>query len=389
MAHGSLHRLNPKTLLKLPAGIHCDGGKLYLQVTETPAGSIARSWLYRYRAHPGGIGLGSLDSVTAAMARAEAQRCREWEAAGLDPLTERERERARKKSALAKLQPFKEFAEEAIDHYRTAWTDNGRSEESWRNSLKNHAYPIIGNRPVDIIDRAAVIEVLAPIWLTKRTTANNIRGRLERIMGRAIAAGVHPGPNPAVRDKVLFELLPQRRKRHRVNHHPALPYPEMPEFMARVRQRLGSSPRALEWAILTATRTNETIGARLSEIDEPNRVWTVPPERMGKNGLPHRVPLSDRCMEIIEEQKKAGATDYLFPGREFGMPLSNMAMLMLLRGMGHTDITTHGTARSSFRDWAADRTNFPREVAEAALAHVNDDKTEAAYLRTAFFEKRQ
>jgi integrase len=228
------------------------------------------------------------------------------------------------------------------------------------------------------------MKIVEPLWSKKPETAARVRGRIEAVLDWATARGFRQGDNPARWRGHLDKLLPARTKVRQVKHHAALPYAELPEFMAALRDQDGVSARALEFLILTAARTGEVIGARSAEIKD--KVWTVPAERM-KAGIEHRVPLSAPAVAIVETMRKEQGGKFLFPGGKHEKPLSNMAMLALLRRMGRADLTAHGF-RSTFRDWAAERTNHPREVVEMALAHAIDSKVEAAYRRGDLFEKR-
>jgi integrase len=231
------------------------------------------------------------------------------------------------------------------------------------------------------------MRALEPIWTVKPETAGRVRGRIEAILDWAAARGYRAGENPARWRGHLDKLLPARSKVRRVEHHAALPYIEIGEFMAELRQQEGVVARALEFVILTAARTGEAIGARWSELNLTDRLWTVPAERM-KAGREHRVPLSDRALAIVESMASIRSSDYVFPGGKAGRPLSNMALLMLLRRLGRDDLTSHGF-RSTFRDWAAESTAFPAEVAEMALAHAVGDRVEAAYRRGHLLQKRR
>jgi integrase len=240
---------------------------------------------------------------------------------------------------------------------------------------------------VAAIDTGAVMRVLEPLWTKKTETASRLRGRIEAILDYAAARGWRAGENPARWRGHLQKLLPARSKVQRVQHHAALPWRQMGVFMAGLREQDGVAARALEFAILTAARTGEVIGTRWSEID--GDVWTVPGERM-KAGREHRVPLPPAALDVLRAMRPDGAapSEWVFPGGKAGKPLSSMALLMLLRRMGRVDLTAHGF-RSTFRQWAAETTAYPREVAELALAHVNKDKVEAAYQRGDLFEKRR
>jgi integrase len=247
-------------------------------------------------------------------------------------------------------------------------------------------YPIIGALSVQAIDTGLVLKVLEPIWSTKPETAGRVRGRIEAILDAAKVRGLRQGDNPARWRGHLDLQLPPRSKVRAVKHHPALPYARLGAFMVALRGQEGIAARALEFTILTAARTGETIGATWDELVGD---WTIPKERM-KGRKEHRVPLCGRALAIIEEMKSlpTHGDQFVFPGGKRGKPLSNMAMTQLLRRMGHADITVHGF-RSCFRDWAAERTNYPNEMVEMALAHSIGDKTEAAYRRGDLFDKRR
>jgi integrase len=239
-----------------------------------------------------------------------------------------------------------------------------------------------------MIDTTMVMKVIEPIWSEKPETANRLRGRIESVLDWATVRGYRDGENPARWRGHLDQLLPARSKVRKTKYHSALPYAELAAFLVKLREQDGIAARALEFTILTAARTGETIGGRSGEIDKKNKVWTVPAERM-KAGKEHRVPLSDRALQILEAVGTGDNDDnFLFPGRSAGEPLSNMAMLTVLRRMGRGDLTVHGF-RSTFRDWAAERTKFRNQVIEMALGHSIGDKVEAAYRRGDLFDKRK
>jgi integrase len=259
--------------------------------------------------------------------------------------------------------------------------------EQWRSTLSTYAYPVVGSQSVQAVNVALVMKVLEPIWDTKTETASRVRGRIESVLDWATARGYRRGENPARWRGHLQNLLPKREKVRRVVHHPALPYIEIGNFMTALRAHRGVAARAFEFLILTASRTSETIGARWDELDVDKAIWTVPAERI-KAGREHRVPLSAPLVALIKRLSNTKAGEFLFPGTEPDRPLSNMAFLALLKRMDRADITPHGF-RSTFRDWAAEQTNYPREAAEMALAHAVGDKVEAAYRRGDLFEKRR
>jgi integrase len=357
-------------------GFYADGDGLYLQVTD----SGSRSWVFRFKA--GGrnrdMGLGSLNAVGLAEARGMAAECRRQRLQGIDPIEARKSGRAQAQLDAARSITFDDCRDKFIASHRAAWA-NDKHLKQWESTLKTYVTPVLGALPVQSIDVALVTKVLEPIWTTKPETAGRVRGRIERILDWAKARGFRQGENPARwRGHLDVLLAPQARVR-RVRHHAALPYGELPGFLLNIRQRDAVAARALEFAILTAARTGEVLGARWDEIDLEQKIWTVPASRM-KAGREHRVPLSIAGLTVLERLKAVRQNDFVFPGERPNKPLSNMSMLMVLRRVGQTDLTVHGF-RSTFRDWAAEQTNFPREVAEAALAHVVADRTEAAYRR--------
>jgi integrase len=288
----------------------------------------------------------------------------------------------------AKSTTFKQAAEQYIRAHKEGWR-NTKHTAQWDSTLATYVYAEFGSLSVQGIDTALVLKVLEPIWTTKPETAGRVRGRIERILDWAKVRGFRQGDNPARWRGHLDHLLPARAKVRRVKHHAALPYGKLPDFLTSLREQEGIAARALEFTILTAARTGETIGATLDEINLVQRVWTISAGRM-KAGREHRVPLSGRALTIIEAMTKARteADQFLFPGGRTGKPLSNMAMTETLRRMNRSDITVHGF-RSTFRDWAAERTNHPSEVVEMALAHAIGNKVEEAYRRGDLFDKRR
>jgi integrase len=278
---------------------------------------------------------------------------------------------------------FRECAESYIAAHEAGWR-NATHRQQWRNTLETYVYPVIGKLPVQDIDTPLVLKVLEPIWRDKTETANRIRGRIESVLDYAKAREYRSGENPARWRGHLSLMLAQPNKIAPHEHHAALPYLEIGGFMEELRGRDSTSARCLEFLILTAARTGEVIGATWSEIDLTAKTWTVPANRM-KGNREHRVPLSNRAVEIVQLMQSRCENDFIFPGRNSG--LSNMSLLALLRNMGRS-LTAHGF-RSSFRDWAAEQTNFPNEVCEMALAHAVGDKVEAAYRRGDLFEKRR
>ena len=365
-------------------GMHADGGGLYLQVSSTGA----RSWIFRFKQNGRArdMGLGSLTSVSLATAREMAAECRRTRLTGVDPIEVRRTDRREAQLAAARSMTFDQCRNAFIEAHKSAWR-NAKHRAQWTTSLATYVGPVFGAMPIQRVDVALVMKVLEPIWSTKPETASRVRGRIERVLDWAKVRGFRQGENPARWRGHLDALLPARSKVRKVEHHAALPYDHIATFMAKLRNAGGMAARALEFTILTAARTGEVLGARRDEIDFQAKVWVVPPGRM-KSGREHRVPLSRAAISVLKDMQARHQDDLLFPGDRRGKPLSNMAMLMVLRRMGRDDLTAHGF-RSTFRDWAAECTNFPREVAEAALAHVVGDKVEAAYRRGDLFEKRR
>ena len=378
-------------------GMYADGGGLYLQVTVNGRNrEPAKSWIYRYmlRGRAREMGLGSLSAISLQEARARAGECRRQRHDGIDPIEARRAEREQAILDAGKALTFKEATRKYIDGHKAGWR-NAKHAAQWESTLSTYAHPVIGALSVQAVDTTLVLKILEPIWTTKPETASRLRGRIESVLDWAKVRGYCKGENPARWRGHLDKLLPARSKVRRVEHHAALAYADMPDFMEALRQQEGTAARALEFTILTAARTGETIGATWGEIDMAEKVWIVPAGRM-KAGREHRVPLSPRALAILQEmtptlgdadgQKQGEA--FVLPGGKRGKPLSNMAFLMLLRRMERADLTAHGF-RSTFRDWAAERTNFPSEVAEMALAHTVGDKVEAAYRRSDLFDRRR
>jgi integrase len=286
------------------------------------------------------------------------------------------------KAAERAIPTFGECADEFIAAKQSEWR-NEKHREQWAMTLTNYAAPL-RKLPVDVIDTAAILSVLKPIWQAKPETASRFRGRIEQVLDAAKAQGHRTGENPARWRGQLDKLLAKRQRLTR-GHHAAMAYADVPAFLVRVRERQAGSVTALalEFVILTAARSGEVLGACRPEIDVDAKVWTVPKERM-KSGREHRVPLSARALDLLGEAKRARTGEFVFPGRGADRPLSGMAMKKVLLD----DVTVHGF-RSAFRDWAGNETHFPREVAEAALAHVIGDAAERAYRRGDALEKRR
>jgi integrase len=369
---------------KRTPGLYGDGDGLWLRVAE--GGS--KSWVFRFKrdGRERQMGLGSLRTWSLAEARERARECRQLLDLRKDPIEHRRAEHAKVKEEAARAITFQQCAELYISSHGDTWK-NAKHAAQWSSTLKIHAYRAIGGLPVSTIDTALVLKVVEPIWRKTPETANRVRGRIENILDWATVRGHRAGDNPARWRGHLQKMLPARGKLAPVKHHPALPYSDLSDFISEVRKREGTAPRALEFTILTASRTNEVIGARWPEIDFSTKTWSVPASRM-KAGREHKVPLSARAIELLTELPREGnPVGYVFLGARANEPLSNMAMLETLRRMGRDDLTVHGF-RATFKTWASECTNFPREVVEAALAHILGDKVEAAYQRGDLFQKR-
>ena len=358
-------------------GRYSDGGRLYLVIGKDGS----RKWVFLYML--GGrqreMGLGAVSDVPLAAARDKAAAHRLTIAAGLDPLEAKRAERA--------IPTFGELADKVVE-IATATSKNEKHQFQWKHSLEVKAEALRDKR-VDRITVDDVLKVLEPLWEVQNETASRLRGRIERVLDYAKARGLRSGDNPAAWNGNLDSLLSARRKLTR-GHHAAMPFADIPAFIASLRERPAVSAKALEFIVLTASRSGEAIGATWGEVDLKAKIWTVPGERM-KTGKEHRVPLSERAVAILKEMAllapKATEADLVFPGPKAGKPLSNMAISSLLDRM-KVETTTHGF-RSSFRDWAGEMTSFPREIAEAALAHQIGDEVERAYRRGDALEKRR
>ena len=383
-----INRLTDKEVraAKTPNTYLADGGSLYLQISAVGT----KSWVFRFTSPASGkrreMGLGPLITLSLAEARDRALNCRKLLLDGVDPIDQRVVQRQQAQPVITKLPTFDECADKFIVAKRPEWA-NAKHAAQWEATLNTYASPIIGKLPVDQINTGHVMEILQTIWVNKTESAKRLRGRIETVLDWARVAGYRDGENPARWKGHLDHLLAKPSKVQKVEHHAALPYQQLPEFMHALRQQESISARALEFAILTATRTGETLGARWHEIDFTNRMWTIPAERM-KAKREHRVPLSAPAISMLEQMKLIIAGDYIFPGQKAGKPFSNMALLMTLRRMGREDLTAHGF-RSTFRDWCSETTAYPSEVAEMALAHSVGSKVEAAYRRGDLFEKRR
>jgi integrase len=378
--------LTPKGIAKLRqrkrAGRYHDAHGLYLRVTS----KTSASWILRYefRGHERMLGLGPLRLVGLKEARQRAHAAqRRLKLDGIDPVLDRREKKAERALAAAKAMSFEDAAKAFHAQHEAKWK-NAKHSAQFLSTLRAYVFPTFGRLPVGAIDTGLVLQALEPIWQTKTETASRVRGRIESVLDWASVRGYRSGDNPARWKGHLEEVLPARGQIAKVEHHPALPYAELPDFMRTLRQRPGSAARALEFCILTASRTGEVIGAKWAEIDLKAGTWTVPAGRM-KGSREHRVPLSPRAIKLLQDLPREDGNEFVFLGSSAG--ISNMAMTAVLRRMDRGDITVHGF-RSTFMDWAHEQTPFPKVVIDAALAHVVGDKVEAAYRRGDLFGKR-
>jgi integrase len=369
-----INRLNARAVQTITEyGRHADGGGLYLSVS--PNGG--RRWVFMYRRNgkQTEIGFGSARDVPLARARELAAQARAKLAEGQNPKDARRDLRGA---------TFGDCADRLIHAMRPSWRSQ-KHAASWEMTLRDHAAPL-RRLPVDKITTDDVLSTLKPLWNEKQETALRLRGRIERVLDAAKAQGLRSGENPARWRGHLDQLLPKRQRLTR-KHHAAMPYADVPVFMSGLRSRKGMAALALEFAVLTAARTGEVLGATWSELDLDGAVWRVPPQRM-KAGREHRIPLSQRALDIIKMLNDNREGDFVFAGQKPGKSLFVTALSKVLERMKVNDVTVHGF-RSAFRDWAAERTGFANEVCEAALAHVVENKVEAAYRRGDLFDKRR
>jgi len=385
----TVHRLTALAVKQArKKGMLADGGGLYLHVSA----SGAKSWIYRFMldGRPREMGLGPTHTIGLAEARDIALECRKLRREKIDPIEARDEVRRARKDVVAldaaKSMTFAACAESYIAAHKAGWR-SPKSLIAWQSTLASFVNPVFGPLPVQAVDVGLVMKAIEPIWNTKPETAGRVRGRIESILDWATVRGYRQGENPARWRGHLDHLLPKKAKVRQVEHHPALPFTNIPAFVSGLRKENGSAAPALEFAILTAARTGEVIGARWDEIDRGAKLWTMPGQRM-KGAREHRVPLSDAALAIVDRLSYDRKGEFIFAGGRADRPLSDMAMLVLLRRMGRSDVTVHGF-RSSFRDWAAERTSFQNEVLEMALAHAVGDKVEAAYRRGDLFDKRR
>jgi integrase len=384
----AIHRLSAAALKKIEPGMHPDGGGLYLRVSISKDGkSRNRSWIYRFSTNGKAreMGLGSTITVSLAEARRRALACRLQRLDGLDPIEERDAKRAAKVAASIRIRTFEQCANAYFAAHRDKWRSKIHASQ-WAVSLAKDANPIIGRLPVAAIDVAMVMKVLEPIWSKKPETASRLRGRIEAVLDWAAVSGFRQGDNPARWKGHLEHLLPPPRAIKSVEQFSAMDYRTLPAFMVELRAREGMVERALEFLVNTTSRSGEVLGALWSEIDLAARTWTIPADRM-KGNREHRVPLCDRCIAVLREVSDLRQSDYVFPGSR-GAAISGHMMRRLLIRMGHNGVTIHGF-RASFKTWASERTAFPPELAEHALAHAVGSDVERRYNRTDLFDKRR
>jgi len=365
-------------------GIHFVGGVAGLAINVTKTGG--RSWILRYQVDGKrrDMGLGGYPDVTLSQAKEKARAARALLSEGIDPIENTRAKRSRLKAEQSSAITFQQAAYKYLEAHEGTWK-NAKHAQQWRNTLETYAFPVIGQLIVRDVELPQILEILEPLWRTKSETASRLRGRIESVLDWAIARGYRSEPNPARWKGLLDKLLPAPSKIRKISHHTALPYSELPGFMVELRQQDGMGARALEFLILTATRSGEVRGATWDEFDLKEGVWTIPAERM-KAGREHRVPLSDAALALILRQREMKICEYVFPSpRE--KCLSDMTLTAVLRRM-EVNAVPHGF-RSSFRDWVAETTDYPNEVAEMALAHAIGNKVEAAYRRGDLFGKRK
>mgnify|MGYP000920389919 FL=1 len=384
------HRLTALQVTKLnKPGLYGDGGGLTLQIT--PAG--AKSWLHRYMVagKSYAMGLGPTHTVSLAEARQKALEGRRLLLDGVNPLLAKNQQQVAAKLAEANMMTFDQCAEAYIQAQKASWK-NAKHAKQWRSTLQTYASPVFGAAPVSDVDTGLVVKCLAPIWESKTETATRVRGRIESVLGWATTSGYRSGENPARWKGHLENLLATISKTKRTKNHPALPWQHAPAFVQALRERAGVAALALEFLILTACRSGEVRGAQWDEFDLDETLWTIPAARM-KGGREHQIPLSDAVVKILASLPKDG--DIVFPGTK-GQALSDMSLTAVIRRMGDTHdwvdahgarVTVHGF-RTTFRMWAAEITDYPREVAEHSLAHQLPDAVERAYQRGSQFTKR-
>jgi len=364
-----------------PAIMLNDGNNLYLRVSRSAAGDLNKSWVFRYELdgtrHD--LGLGSLNVLNLVEARAKARSLKLQLLDGINPFEARlqvKTERLAKLATEARVMTFRECAIQCMASHENGWR-NAEHRRQWTSTLETYVYPIIGGLPVDQVDTPHIVRVLEAIWKEKPETASRVRGRIEKVLGWATVRGFRSGDNPARWRGHLQELFAAKTKIQPVKHHKSLPYTEIGAFMSRLRGRDSLGARALEFAVLTATRSGEALGATWDEIDFGSKTWTIPASRM-KAHKEHRVPLSDYAVKLLSSLPRTDARVFPIHKKSFAWVLDSL----------HVDATAHGF-RSTFKTWASERTSYPREVSEMALAHAIPSAVERAYARSDLFEKRR
>jgi len=378
-ATGKLNARRVATLSR--PGRHGDGAGLYLSISRAGE-TLRRRWVFLFtrRGRLREMGLGGFPEVPLAEARIERDKWAAIVRAGGDPIGLRKAEKAASRG----IPTFGQLADEVVEGKAAEWR-NKKHRRQWQMTLRKYAAPL-RNCAVNEIGTDDVLDVLRPVWLSRPETASRLRGRIEHVLDAARAKGFRHGPNPALWRGHLDKLLPRRPKVSR-GHHAAMPYEKVGKFIGRVRKLGTVGALAVEFTVLTATRTGEVLGATWDEFDARSALWTIAARRM-KSGRVHRVPLSDRAVAIIGQLGKMRSGEFVFSGRKADRPLGNMSMATVLRRLEIEDATMHGF-RSSFRDWVGNETHFSREIAEAALAHVVGDAAEQAYRRGDALEKRR
>jgi integrase len=381
--------LNRLTSLKVARakrpGMYADGGSLYLRVA--PGGS--KQWIFRYAASTGrmrDMSLGAVHTFSLAEARERATEARKLRADGIDPLDHKRAQRAALRAADAKAMTFEQCARGFIKDNEAEWT-NPKHRHEWETTLRKYVFPLLGSLPVEAIDTPLVLKVVKPLWERIPTTASRVLGRIQAVLGWATVHHYRSGDNPARWQGHLEHALPALSKVAKAEHHAALPYAQVGAFVAKLRKDSSVGARCLEFITLTAARLGEAINAEWDEIDLANRVWVVPASRM-KADREHRVPLSGAALAVLKAVQAIRQSDYVFPGTRQGRPVGENTPVRLAKQAAGSNITVHGL-RSTFRDWASERTSFSREVAEMALAHAIPNAVEAAYRRGDLFEKRR
>jgi integrase len=373
-----------KLIAEAQPGSHRVNDGLYIQLSKT--GST--SWLFRFQleGRRREMGLGSYPEISMLKAREASEDARRLVAQRIDPISARTEAHASDRAQAERALTFKSCALDYIKAHRLGWS-NAKHAQQWENTLTTYAFPIIGDKPISAVTTDDLLAILRPIWTTKNETASRVRTRIEAVIASAKARRLFEGENPALWKGHLETLLPKRKSVSKVEHHAALPYSDLPDFITKISTQPSGSAVALIFSILTACRTSEVLQARWDEVNFDTALWVIPASRM-KARREHKVPLSRQAVGLLRKTPHIDDSPYIFPGQRVGKPLSQMAMAMLLRRIKREDLTVHGF-RSTFRDWAAEETSFPNMVAEMALAHTVGNAVEAAYRRGDLLAKRR